>query len=110
MSPIKRPHQRAIRLLLWTVLLGLSLAATIAGINLVGTGNNWQRGLGDTAAGFFIWRVCLYGATACGWRWMRRRLLACEAGDDVRRRLIRTEVAGVIAIVALETSLLIPLS
>ena len=39
--------------------------------------------------------------------WMRRRLLARE-GDDTqaRRRLVRSEVAGVVAIVALEASLL----
>ena len=53
-----------------------------------------------------LWRLCLYGATVCGWVWMRRRLLARESGMEARRRLLRAEVAGVVGIVALEASLL----
>ncbi|RCH32045.1 hypothetical protein CSC43_6910, partial [Pseudomonas aeruginosa] len=45
-------------------------------------------------------------ATAYGWVWMRRRLLVREDDAQARRRLVRTEVAGVVAIVALEASLL----
>lgn len=49
-------------------------------------------------------------ATAYGWVWMRRRLLAREEqnGTDgqARRRLVRSEIAGVFAIVVLEASLL----
>jgi hypothetical protein len=37
---------------------------------------------------------------------MRRRLLTREADPQARRRLLRSEIAGVIAIVALEASLL----
>jgi len=55
---------------------------------------------------FFLWRLCLYGATGYGWIWMRRRLLARESGTEARRRLLRAEVAGVAGIVALEASLL----
>ena len=36
---------------------------------------------------------------------MRRRLLAREPGEEARRRLIRAEVAGAVAMVALEASL-----
>jgi len=60
----------------------------------------------ETAAYFFVWRLCLYATTIYGWRWMRRRLLAREAGDDARKRLIRAEVAAMIAAAALEISLL----
>ncbi|GAD20421.1 DUF4400 domain-containing protein [Acidovorax sp. MR-S7] len=53
----------------------------------------------------------VYGATAYGWVWMRRRLLAREAqrGADrqERRRLLRSEIAGIAAILALEASLLL---
>ena len=70
----------------------------------------WERWLTATAGYFLVWRLCLYGATAYGWVWMRRRLLAREAqrGADrqARRRLLRSEIAGVAAIVALEASLL----
>lgn len=53
-----------------------------------------------------MWRLCLYGATVYGWVWMRRRLLAREEDAQARRRLVRSEIAGVVAIVALEASLL----
>ena len=37
---------------------------------------------------------------------MRRRLLVREDDAQARHRLVRTEIAGVVAIVALEASLL----
>jgi len=94
--------------LLWTVLLlALAVAANILGIWLLGSINDWQHWL-DAAAGYFlVWRLCLYAATIYGWRWMRQRLLAREAGGDARKRLIRSEVAAVIAVAALEISLLV---
>jgi hypothetical protein len=45
-----------------------------------------------------------------GWWWMRRRLLAREEDAQARRRLVRSEIAGVVAIVALEASLLMQAS
>ncbi|VFR23916.1 FIG00958347: hypothetical protein [plant metagenome] len=100
-------NRRVGRALLWTLLLlALALAANVTGIYLAGSVAGWQRWLADASGYFFIWRLCLYGATVYGWVWMRRRLLARESGDEARRRLIRTEVAGVLAIMALEASLL----
>jgi len=94
--------------LLWTVLLlALAVAANILGIWLLGSIDDWQSWLDAAAAYFFVWRLCLYAATIYGWRWMRRRLLAREAGDNARKRLIRAEVAAVIAVAALEISLLV---
>lgn len=66
----------------------------------------WERWLAAASGYFFVWRLCLYGATASGWVWMRRRLLEREDSTLARRRLIRAEVAGIVAIVALEASLL----
>jgi len=92
--------------LLWTVLLlALAVAVNILGIYLLGSINGWQRWLSAAAAYFFVWRLCLYAATAYGWRWMRRRLLARESGSETKRRLIRSEAAAVIAVAALEISL-----
>ena len=104
-------NRRAMKALLWTVLLvAAAVGANIVGIYLVGSVANWERWLAATAGYFLVWRMCLYGATAYGWVWMRRRLLAREAqsGADkqARRRLVRSEIAGVIAIMALEASLL----
>jgi len=96
------------KVLLWTVLLlALAVAANVLGIYLLGSIDDWQHWL-DAAAGYFlVWRLCLYAATIYGWRWMRQRLLAREAGDDARKRLIRSEAAAVIAVAALEISLMV---
>ncbi|RRX99526.1 hypothetical protein, partial [Pseudomonas aeruginosa] len=103
--------RRAAKVLLWTVVLVVaSVGAKILGIYLVGSVAGWERWLAAASGYFLVWRLCVYAATAYGWFWMRRRVLAREdqTGTDgqARRRLIRTEVAGVVAIVALETSLL----
>lgn len=99
--------RRSAKALLWTVVIITAAVGTnIAGIYLVGSVADWERWLAAGAGYFLVWRLCLYGATAYGWVWMRRRLLAREADAQARRRLVRSEIAGVLAIVALETSLL----
>ena len=103
--------RRAAKTLLWLVLIvAAAVGANVAGINLVGSVAGWERWLAASAGYFFIWRLGVYGATAYGWLWMRRRVLAREdqSGTDgqARRRLIRAEIAGVAAIVALEAGLL----
>ena len=102
---------RAAKALLWTVVLvAAAVGANVVGIYLVGSVAGWEQWLTATAGYFLVWRLCLYGATASGWIWMRRRLLAREdqngADRQARRRLVRSEIAGVVAIVALEASLL----
>ena len=100
--------RRAAKALLWTVVLvAAAVGANLLGIYLVGSVAGWERWLAAASGYFLVWRLCLYGATTYGWVWMRRRLLARE-GDDgqARRRLVRSEIAGVVAIVVLEASLL----
>ncbi|MBG6614679.1 hypothetical protein I5I70_03300 [Pseudomonas aeruginosa] len=104
----RRPAATA---LLWAVVLvAAAVGANIAGIYLVGSVAGWERWLAAASGYFFVWRLCLYGATVYGWLWMRRRLLAREDQDgadgQARRRLMRSEIAGVVAIVVLEASLL----
>ncbi|AMA37104.1 TPA: hypothetical protein ACOENG_004479 [Stenotrophomonas maltophilia] len=100
-------NRRAAKALLWTmVLAAVAVGANIVGIYLVGSVAGWERWLAAAAGYFLVWRLCLYGATAYGWVWMRRRLLAREDDAQARRRLVRSEIAGVVAIVALEASLL----
>ena len=103
--------RRAVKALLWTVVVvAAAVGANVVGIYLVGSVAGWEQWLAAAAGYFLVWRLCLYGVTTYGWVWMRRRLLAREAqnGADgqARRRLVRSEIAAVIAILALEASLL----
>jgi len=99
-------HRSVGKALLWTVLLlALTVVANVLGIYLLGSIDDWQRWLSAAAGYFLVWRLCLYAATIYGWRWMRRRLLARESGSEAKRRLIRAEIAAVIAVAALEISL-----
>ncbi|EDV5273614.1 hypothetical protein ABP43_002822 [Salmonella enterica subsp. enterica serovar Mbandaka] len=99
--------QRAAKALLWAVVLvAAAVGANIVGIYLLGSVAGWEQWLAAASGYFLVWRLCLYGATAYGWVWMRRRLLAREDDEQARRRLMRSEIAGVVAIVALEASLL----
>ncbi|MEL4887287.1 hypothetical protein N6P31_09410 [Pectobacterium betavasculorum] len=101
-------NRRNARALAWAmVLLSLAVAANVAGIYLVGSAAGWERWMSASAGYFLAWRICLYAATVYGWLWVRRRLLARESEPDARRRLVRAEIAGAIAIVALEASLLL---
>ena len=77
--------RRAAKTLLWLVLIvAAAVGANVAGINLVGSVAGWERWLAASAGYFFIWRLCVYAATAYGWFWMRRRVLALENGHLVR--------------------------
>lgn len=99
-------NRRVAGVLMWAVLLlAAAVAANVVGIHFLGSIIGWERWLADAAGYFLVWRLCLYGATAYGWLWMRRRLLARESDMEARRRLVRAEIAGVMAIVALEVSL-----
>ncbi|MEZ1376829.1 hypothetical protein QVM80_28640, partial [Enterobacter hormaechei] len=65
--------------LLWAVMLvAAAVGANIVGIYLVGSVAGWEQWLVSAAGYFLVWRLCLFGATAYGWVWMRRRLLARE--------------------------------
>ncbi len=100
-------NRRTARTLLWTVLLlAMAVAANVAGIYVIGSIAGWEQWLAEASAFFLLWRLCLYGATAYGWVWMRRRLLARQYDPQTRRRLLRTEIAAVLALVTLECSLL----
>src|SRR3546814_11176939 len=85
MSPVRmawRPlrwlfSRRAAMTLLWLLLIvAAAVGANVAGIYLVGSVAGWARGLASSAGYFFIWRLCVYAATASGWFWLRRRVLA----------------------------------
>ena len=96
------------RAILWTLLIVLvAIAINLVGIRLVGDIDGWSRWLRAHGGYFLIWRLCLYAATGYGWWWMRRRLRQRETSSDAHRRLLRTEIAAVLAMVLLEGSVLL---
>jgi hypothetical protein len=85
-----------------TVVIGAAVAVNMIGIRLVGDIEGWRHWVQANSRYFLVWRLCLYGATAYGWRWMRKRLRQREPSTESRRRLLRTEIAIVAAIALLE--------
>ncbi|MFZ4823969.1 MULTISPECIES: hypothetical protein [Pseudomonas] len=98
-----RHLRRAASITLWVILLlALAVAVNVLGIQLAGSIESWQQWLADHTGHFLVWRLLLYAATAWGWMWMRRRVLAREPG--ARQRLLQAEIAAVMAVAALEVS------
>src|SRR3546814_11889656 len=95
--------------LLWTLLVvAAAVAVNIAGIHVVGGVEGWQHWLQAHAGHFFVWRLCLYGATAYGWGWMRRRLLRRRPSREPHQPPLRPDDAYVIAVVPLAANPLLP--
>lgn len=95
---------------LWVTLACVLLAVIVAisinvvGIRASGAVAGWEIWLEQHRFHFFLWRLCLYGATVCGWWWMRKRVLLREPDASTQARLYRVESAGVIVVLALETT------
>lgn len=93
--------------LLWALLL--LIAATVVnavGIRIAGGIDGWQAWMAAQSGAFLAWRLLLYAGTAWGWLWMRRRLRTREPERVAGQRLLRAEVAAIVAVIALEASLL----
>jgi hypothetical protein len=88
--------------LLAILLVALSVIATVnhIGIRIAGDVLAWRQWIHDHALHFFLWRLFLYGATASGWIWMRRRKLQRFPSKEMRQQMQRTEI-GVILFLAL---------
>lgn len=101
-------NRRVVAALAWSLLVVLiAVAVNIAGIHFIGSIDDWERWLETHTEHFFVWRLCLYSATAGGWWWMRKRLRQREPAAQSHQRLLRTEIAAVITLVLLEGSLLL---
>jgi len=88
-------NRRVALALLWTVVvLSTAIIANLVGIRLTGGIADWQQWMDAHAAYFLVWRLLLYAGTAWGWIWMRQRL-------------VRVEIAAVLAVTALEVSQLL---
>lgn len=91
--------------LLWMlVILLIATGINLVGIRIIGDVNGWSHWLQIHSLYFLAWRLCLYGATAYGWWWMRERIRRREPAAEARTHLRRTEVAAVLAILVLEAT------
>ena len=99
--------RRAILVLVWAVsLLIAATAVNVVGIRIAGGIDSWQAWMAAQSGAFLAWRLMLYAATAWGWLWMRRRLRTREPQRAAGQRLLRAEVAAIVAVIVLEASLL----
>ncbi|MDD3673884.1 hypothetical protein [Thauera propionica] len=93
--------------LLGTVLLLIAaVAVNVVGIRIAGGIEGWQRWMDSHTGAFLAWRLLLYAGTVWGWLWTRRRLRAREPDGVAGQRLLRVEIAAVVALLVLEASLL----
>ncbi|HBO3145809.1 MULTISPECIES: hypothetical protein [Pseudomonas aeruginosa group] len=99
-----RLRRAGLALLSALLVLLAAVAANVIGIHLAGGIDDWQAWLTAHSTYFLTWRLLLYAGTAYGWIWMRRRVLAREPDAGTRRRLLRAELAAVVAVAALELS------
>lgn len=94
--------------LAWILLfLGAAIVINLVGIRMVGDVYAWEQWMRKHSVWFLIWRLTLYTGTVTAWIWMRKRLLAREPARATGQRLLRLEIAAVIAFLVLETSLLL---
>jgi len=82
----------------------VATAINVVGIRTLGGVSGWESWLQQHRVHFLVWRLCLYGATAYGWWWMRKRVLLREPDTDTKTRFHRVEAAAVIVVLALETT------
>lgn len=105
MTDVRRPLHRIGRTLVLVFAIFFAAAViNFVGIWLIGDVSSWIRWLQEHSGHFVVWRGFLYAATGFGWWWMRKRVLHREPHPQTRARLLRAEIAAVLAISALEVT------
>ncbi|CAJ9214764.1 Uncharacterised protein [Burkholderia pseudomallei] len=85
-----------------SALMMVAIVVHVIGVRLVGSVAAWQRWLHTHAWMFGLCRLGLYAAIVRGWWWMRTRVRQRESSANAQRRLMRAEIAAVLAIVLTE--------
>ena len=92
----------------WVIaLIVVAVGVNLIGIHIVGSVGGWNGWLESHRGLFFAWRLCVYGVTAWGWWWMRRRVRERETTSGVRVQLWRAEIATVVVVLLLEGSVML---
>jgi hypothetical protein len=94
--------------LFWaSVLIGVCVVINLVGIHLLGGVGQWERWMAAHTAHFLAWRAGLYATLGVAWIRVRRKVVDVDAPIHAQVRLLRTEIAAVIAIVVLESTVLL---
>nr|WP_297354183.1 hypothetical protein [uncultured Caldimonas sp.] len=94
--------------LFWaSVLIGACLVINLVGIHLLGGIGQWEHWMAAHAGHFLVWRACLYAALGLAWLRLRRKVVGVDAPIHAQVRLLRSEIAAVVAIVVLESTVLL---
>ena len=96
------PRSLVIVLAMLATLTVVTIILHVVAIRLVGGIVAWQHWLHAHAWMFGIWRLGLYAMIVRGWWWMRTRVQQREPSPEARRRLVRAEIAAVLAIALTE--------
>lgn len=99
---LRVPRSFVIVLAMLAAMTVMTIIVHAIGMRLVGSVAAWQRWLHMHAWMFGLWRLGLYVAILRGWWWMHMRVRQRDGSPDARRRLIRAEIAAVLAIVLTE--------
>ncbi|QTB44274.1 hypothetical protein J3J51_00470 [Burkholderia pseudomallei] len=96
------PRSLTVVLAMLAALTVVTIVVHVIGARLIGSVAAWQRWLHAHAWMFALWRLGLYAAIVRGWWWMRTRVRQRENSSETQRRLMRAEIAAVLAIVLTE--------
>ncbi|WP_244197518.1 hypothetical protein [Caballeronia ptereochthonis] len=96
------PRSLVIVLAMLAALTVVTIILHVVGMRLVGGIVAWQHWLHAHAWLFGIWRLGFYAVIVRGWWWMRTRVRQREPSAEARRRLVRAEIAAVLAIALTE--------
>lgn len=99
---LRVPRSLMVVLALLAVLTVVAILIHVVGTRLVRSVAAWQRWLHTHAWMFVLWRLSLYAAIVRGWWWIRTRVRQRENAPEARRRLMRAEIAAVLAIALTE--------
>lgn len=96
--------------LFWLILMILiALGVCMVGVRIAGDIEQWENWLIRYALVFLLWRMVLYAGLIYGWVWMRKRVIAREAGNgsdqtQIKRRLLVCEVCAIVVMLMMEVS------
>jgi hypothetical protein len=97
-------YRRARAFLAVIAIFLVAAIANVIGIWIVGDVSSWGQWLREHSSHFAVWRGALYVGTGLGWWWMRSRVSLRETMPETRTRLLRTEIAAVLAVAILEVT------